>query len=142
MTATHITVSGLKGGRSGVEIHVGRGNAIKILARTLREIGGVCVFRMAHLEGGSKRNAIPREAEATIYVGKSDVDSVVKLVEKVSLAVRAEYASVNSEVVVEASPAESSDRVPGMAEQEQIIGFLHTVPRGLIAMTMISGTDF
>ena len=130
MTATRVTVSGLKGGHSGVEIHVGRGNAIKILARTLREIGKSVSFRMAHLEGGSKRNAIPREAEATIYVGKSDVDSVVKLVEKVSLAVRAEYASVDGGVVVEASPAESSDRVPAWQSRSESLVFFtrfHTV---------------
>ena len=114
---------------------MGRGNAIKILARTLREIGKSVSFRMAHLEGGSKRNAIPREAEATIYVERSDVEPLVKLVEKVSLAVRAEYASVDGGVVVEARPVESKDRLVGTDEQERIIGFLHTVPHGVMAMS-------
>jgi len=135
MSALRVAVSGLKGGHSGVEIHVGRGNAIKILARALREIGKSVRFRMAHIEGGSKRNAIPREAEATVYVGQSDVEPLVKLVGKVSLAVRAEYASVDGGVVVEARPVASSDRVLGMDEQERIIGFLHTVPHGVIAMS-------
>ena len=62
-----IMVTGLKGGHSGLDIKAGRGNAIKILGRALKEIESFD-FTISKLEGGSLRNAIPREAEAIILI--------------------------------------------------------------------------
>jgi dipeptidase D len=135
MVPVRIAVRGLKGGHSGVEIHVGRGNAIKILARTLREIGKQIRFRLAHLEGGSKRNAIPREAEAVVYVGKQDTDNLRRIAGAVSAAVRGEFATADGGVMVEATPAESAEKPFAETDQEQIVGFLHTVPHGVMAMS-------
>jgi dipeptidase D len=130
-----IAVRGLKGGHSGVEIHMGRGNAIKVLARTLREVGKQVRFRMASIEGGSKRNAIPREADALVYVRKSEAGEVKNVVARVSSAVQAEYATVDGGVVVEAVPSEAGDKPVAVSDQERIIGFLHTVPHGVMAMS-------
>ncbi len=62
-----VVVSGLKGGHSGVDIHLQRGNAIRILSRALSVAAEVAELRIAHLAGGNARNAIPREARATIW---------------------------------------------------------------------------
>jgi dipeptidase D len=63
-----LKVSGLKGGHSGIDINAGRGNAIRILAQALAALGAACPFRLSAVRGGNKRNAIPREASAWLYL--------------------------------------------------------------------------
>ncbi len=59
-----LSVSGLRGGHSGIDIHLGRGNAIKLLVEALLDLAGQYDLRLIGLQGGSARNAIPREASA------------------------------------------------------------------------------
>lgn len=73
----HISVAGLKGGHSGDDINKGRGNAIKILSRFLWEAYHKYGIRIAHIEGGNLRNAIPREASAVILVQKGYKENLV-----------------------------------------------------------------
>lgn len=63
-----LSVTGLRGGHSGLDIHRGRGNAISLLFRILKETGRECGLRVADLVAGNMRNAIPREAFATVGV--------------------------------------------------------------------------
>ena len=65
-TPCELTVAGLAGGHSGVDIHEQRGNANVVLARALAELGSGCGLELAHLHGGSAHNAIPREARALL----------------------------------------------------------------------------
>jgi dipeptidase D len=67
-----ISLTGLKGGHSGVDIHLGRANANQLIFRFLKDAGQTCSIRLVSIEGGSLRNAIPREAFATILVGGKD----------------------------------------------------------------------
>lgn len=77
--ALHIALTGLKGGHSGAEIHLNRGNAIKLLARLLEQLAAHgATFRLADISGGSVRNAIPREAFATIIVATEHAVQVQK----------------------------------------------------------------
>src|ERR1019366_7765417 len=61
-----LRVSGLQGGHSGINIHKGRGNAVRILGRVLQSLMDRLPIAVGGIEGGSKRNAIPREASATV----------------------------------------------------------------------------
>ncbi|MEH8032644.1 aminoacyl-histidine dipeptidase [Gallibacterium anatis] len=72
--AVHIALTGLKGGHSGAEIHLNRGNAIKLLAKTLEKVLTKVSFRLAEISGGSVRNAIPREAFATVLISSASVE--------------------------------------------------------------------
>ena len=65
-TGWRIKVSGLKGGHSGIQIHLGRGNALRVLGRLLQTLMEKLAVEVADLAGGSARNAIPREAFAVI----------------------------------------------------------------------------
>lgn len=67
-----IKVFGLKGGHSGCDIHLGRGNSNKIIGRILKNLMGKIDFRLIKINGGSKDNAIPREAEAVIAIKSED----------------------------------------------------------------------
>jgi dipeptidase D len=87
-TALKIRLHGLKGGHSGVDIHLQRGNAIKLLVRALNAVARKTPFHLASLEGGSAHNAIPREAFAEI---------VTQEAETLTAAIKAEVASIADE---------------------------------------------
>jgi dipeptidase D len=88
-----IRVHGLKGGHSGVDIHLQRANALKVLARALMAASEAGGFRIATLAGGSAHNAIPREASATIAPKADDVDAIVDALEAELAALAAEFRS-------------------------------------------------
>ncbi|MFN7961543.1 MAG: aminoacyl-histidine dipeptidase [Thermoanaerobaculia bacterium] len=90
--ALEITVLGLKGGHSGVDIHLQRGNAIKILARSLHAASRETPLRLAALAGGDKTNAIPREVRATLVAPASELAKVEARLEHELRAVAAEIA--------------------------------------------------
>ncbi|HVN71999.1 MAG TPA: aminoacyl-histidine dipeptidase [Desulfomonilia bacterium] len=71
-----LRVTGLKGGHSGGDIHRGYGNAIKLLTRFLHAIYSAYGIHIASIRGGSKHNAIPREAEALIHAETPDIEAL------------------------------------------------------------------
>ncbi|HBG04526.1 MAG: aminoacyl-histidine dipeptidase [Geobacteraceae bacterium GWC2_58_44] len=94
-----LTVKGLKGGHSGLEIDKGLGNAIKMLNRAvlmLAEIGA----RLSSVNGGNMRNAIPRECSALVFVPKPKLDEAQSLVAKLNSTFRAELSSIEPDLVL------------------------------------------
>ena len=85
-------LTGLKGGHSGCDIHLQRGNAVCLLARALWAAHTDTPFRLARLEGGSAHNAIPREAFATVVAAGDDAR------ERVVAATEAEFAAIRDDV--------------------------------------------
>jgi dipeptidase D len=105
-TAVRVTVKGLKGGHSGLEIDKGLGNAIKMLNRIilrLSEIGGA----LSTIDGGNMRNAIPREASALLFIPESKLDQAESVVGKLKDDFRAELAAVDPDVQVTIAPEAS-----------------------------------
>ena len=84
-------VKGLQGGHSGMDISLYRGNANKIMARTLLPLLEKYGVRVASMNGGSLRNAIPFEATAEVLVPEDNVEAVKKVVKEISAAVKAEF---------------------------------------------------
>ncbi len=125
--AFEIKVSGLKGGHSGVDIHLQRGNAIRILARVLYEIDGV---KISSIKGGNKRNAIPREASAVVI---AEEEKVKEAVEKVLSEVKEELKYSDPGVKIEYTEASSSDYIK---ESKKIVDFLMSLPHGVLAMSL------
>ncbi len=134
-TALEVRVTGLKGGHSGVEIHKGRGNAIKMLARVLGALAPLGA-RIARLEGGSKRNAIPAEAAAVVCVPKAKLDEARALVAVTRDVLRAEIGTVEPVLDVLAGPAKSKPaRVYRRAFQRQVLRTLAGLPHGVTKMS-------
>ena len=79
-----INISGLKGGHSGMDIIKERGNSNKILGRILKALKDELEFNIVKINGGSKNNAIPREAEVIISLDNSNVDKVTSIVNELS----------------------------------------------------------
>ncbi|HEX4955202.1 MAG TPA: aminoacyl-histidine dipeptidase [Thermoanaerobaculia bacterium] len=98
-SGAELRISGLSGGHSGVDIHLQRGNALKVLARALHAARLTVPFHLAALSGGDKGNAIPREASALV-VGETGALALL------GSRLEAELAAIRSEV----APAD-----PGLA---------------------------
>ncbi len=92
METCRVVVEGLRGGHSGGDIHEGRGNAIKLLIRALRR-PRLDTLRIGEITGGSKRNAIPREAHAVV----AGPAGTIAALEKAAAAVRSEAAAESFE---------------------------------------------
>jgi len=92
--AVRLTLKGLKGGHSGLEIDKGLGNAIKLLNRALLGLSELGT-RLSQIEGGNMRNAIPRECSALLYLPGSKLDEAAALVAKLESIFRAEFSAVD-----------------------------------------------
>jgi dipeptidase D len=132
--AFEIRVSGLKGGHSGLEIHAGRGNAIKVMARLLHNLSERFGIRLVSLDGGSKHNAIPRECDAVIRVGQKVAPEAIAFIEGYQRTVKMEFASVEPAVDIFAAEVKSTSRVMDKTAAQQIIDSLYTIQNGVIKM--------
>lgn len=128
-----LTLTGLAGGHSGEDINRGRENSCKLMGRILWALGkGDPSLRLVQVKGGSKDNAIPREAEAVIAV--SDVDAVRSALHAVSCEIKSELCGDDRAFSV--SLASVSCDTPAMTEQStrQILFLLSTVANGVFAV--------
>jgi dipeptidase D len=133
--ALTLAVSGLRGGHSGLDIHLGRGNAVKILARLLAEAGRRFAFELGHFEGGSKHNAIPREARAELVLAPAAVKRLRAFLEKAFADVRAEFGSVETEMTWSLEPAAAKGPDPLTAKsRDALLAFLLACPHGVLRM--------
>ena len=132
--AMQLNVKGLKGGHSGLEIDKNRGNALKILNRVLLRLDGV---RIASMQGGNKRNAIPREADALVYVPKKLVKAASLLVGEMNALLRSEFASVEPDLALSLAPAAGvkKGKVFKKALQSRICATISALPHGVIKMS-------
>lgn len=129
-----LMVTGLKGGHSGLDIHRGRGNAIKLLARLLKKLADF-KFQLAGFTGGSKRNAIPREAEAVILVKKKDVKKIQKAIDEFVAEALLEYKTNDGGLsVVFKEKDEDVKWVFKNNFTDKLISVLIGLPHGVIAM--------
>ena len=93
--ALRVEVKGCKGGHSGCDIHLQRANAIKLLFRFLKDAVANFEARLAYVEGGSLRNAIPREAAAVITIPEESYQDVQDLVDRYEDLFLREYEGVD-----------------------------------------------
>lgn len=130
-----LVVTGLKGGHSGLDIHTGRGNAIKILSRSLNALAGTG-YSLAVLEGGNLRNAIPREAEAIISIDPSNEKNAIQIVENFQEDVFNEYETSDGglKITLQASDI-NVEKVFTSDFRNKIINTLLALPHGVIAMS-------
>jgi dipeptidase D len=135
MTALELKVAGLRGGHSGLEIDKGRGNAVKILNRVVMALGDECGGRLAAINGGNKRNAIPREASALVFVPKAKVAAAKALVAQWNGVARAELKTVEPDLKVSADELKKKGSVLKKASQQQITQTISALPHGVIKMS-------
>ncbi len=130
-----LKLSGFKGGHSGIDINMGRGNAIKLLSRILWKLSKNLSFQLFNIEGGNLRNAIPRESEAVIGINSGDKDQFKKIIEDEFSKIKSEYKPIEPDA--QHSFEKYSDD-PGKAivqdEKNTIINLILSLPHGVVSM--------
>lgn len=126
---------GYRGGHSGLDINKGRGNAIKLISRMLWQVSKSCSFELVGIEGGNKRNAIPREAWADLYVASSQKDDLEEGLRLSFNKIFEEYKAVEAEAKFSFEHIDEDSKKPLTANsQVSLINFLFTIPHGVISM--------
>jgi dipeptidase D len=130
-----ISVTGLKGGHSGVDIHLGRANANKIMNRLLYHGVTKHGLQVASIEGGSLRNAIPRESFAMVAVPTANVKDFPDFLAKISDTIRREYSAVEPDLKIEAVPVARPGKViePGLLLR--FMNAIYACPNGVVRMS-------
>ncbi len=133
-TFVEVVVSGLRGGHSGMEIHLHRGNAIRELVRILR--AGPASVRLASIEGGNAHNAIPREAKALCAVAAADADALARAVREEGAAIAAELAPADPEFTVRSTVVTRTSKVLTADWSARVLAALALIPHGVEEMSV------
>ncbi len=129
-----LALTGLKGGHSGCDVHTGRGNANKLLARFLFGHADELGLRLVELKGGSLRNAIPREAWAKVAVPAASADHLAQRVGQFQALINDELGGVENPIHFTLGCAEGSSVIDTDA-QARLLAMLHSGPNGVIRMS-------
>ena len=129
--AVRITVKGLKGGHSGLEIGEGRGNANKMLVRIVREAIADDEARLASWHGGNMRNAIPREAEAVLTLPKENKADLMELVADYKETFNDEYKGIEGEIDVTVEDVELPAHVVPQEIQDNLVDAVYAAHNGV-----------
>ncbi|MCX6156722.1 MAG: aminoacyl-histidine dipeptidase [Ignavibacteriae bacterium] len=130
-----VVVKGLKGGHSGCDIHLGRGNSNKLLFRFLRHAERNLGIRLAEVDGGTLRNAIPREAFAIVTVPTAKAKAFEAEVKSYEDTVKKEFATADPGLEVKFEKANMPDGVFDEKTQRNLINCVFALPNNVIRMS-------
>ncbi len=127
-----LEVAGLRGGHSGIDIHLGRGNAIKLLAEALRDLAVHSDLRLVALHGGTARNAIPREAFAVCALPAALAASLDEWVQHRHAAWQQRFAGADANVAFTFTPDDKPvGKAVALAERDRMLAFLDVAVNGV-----------
>lgn len=130
-----ITVKGLQGGHSGMDIHKGLGNANKLMNRLLFNGFENYGLRIASINGGSLRNAIPRESVAAVVIDTVHKEAFQLELELLSNAIKKEYATLEPELEITLAQSETPLKVMDLGVQEGLTKALYAAVNGVYRMS-------
>ena len=133
--ALEISIVGLSGGHSGMEIASGRCNAIVALADTLARIGDSLPFELASFSGGTAKNAIPAKARATIVVETSDRAKVEAIVSDRAAELESAHARTDPGLCLQTAHAPLPETVMPAEATARLLRYLAATPNGVLAMS-------
>ena len=130
-----ISVTGLKGGHSGMDIVLGRANANKVLMRLLKKSLENIEIYIAEINGGSLRNAIPREAFAKLAVPESKTAEFEQLIHNLSAAIVKEFSGTEPSMKIALKKIETPKEVMGSNCQRKAVNLVLAIPNGVMRMS-------
>ena len=133
--ALEITVNGLNGGHSGVEINKGRANANILMGRILIALSSCVKYNLASFAGGSKDNAIPRESKAVICLAQQDMDQVGKALTRIQDELSNEYAVTDKNIRITSKAIEAQTQMLDEASTRQAVLFVNAMSNGIQTMS-------
>ena len=132
--AVRVTLKGLRGGHSGLEIHEGRGNANKMMVRFVREAIEECEARLASWHGGNMRNAIPFKAEVVLTLPKENVEALKELVADWKEDFEDEYKHIESGIEFFAEDTEAPKTEVPVEIQDNLVNAIYACHDGVVRM--------
>lgn len=133
--AFQIKITGLKGGHSGLDIHIGRGNACKLMGQFLKRAIREADVRLASIDCGNMRNAIPREGFSIISVYEEEVANVLNIVTELQKIWSNELGRIEPNIKIEAIEVEiPKSLIPDMV-QDDLVNAICAAPNGIIRMS-------
>ena len=130
-----ISIKGLLGGHSGMDIDKGRGNANKLLTRVLYHLHSILEIQLLSFDGGSLRNAIPREATATIALHKDGIALFNHEIEVIKAQILNEYTSIEPHFELKTEKSDSEDQALAHEDFVKIMNTLYGVQNGVFRMS-------
>ena len=132
--ALKVTLKGLRGGHSGLEIHEGRANANKLMVRFVREAIETCEARLVSWNGGNMRNAIPFKAEVVLTMPKENVEAVKALVDDWKADFEDEYKYIEENIEFFAEEVETPKTEVPVEIQDNLIDAIYACHNGVVRM--------
>jgi len=130
-----ITVKGLNGGHSGMDIHKGLGNANKIMNRLLFDAFENFGLQVAEINGGSLRNAIPRESVAKVIISEMFDEAYIFDMQEIINDIKAEYKTTEPNLSIEIVKCDLPEKVMDLGVQEGIIRAIYAAQNGVYRMS-------
>ncbi|NLA15734.1 MAG: aminoacyl-histidine dipeptidase [Bacteroidales bacterium] len=131
----HINITGLKGGHSGMDIALGRGNANKVMVRILYHLIETCEIRLASVVGGDLRNAIPRECDAVICYQPGKKEEVEKAVAYMAETIANELKLTDPDLKISVAPTEKPAETVPAETALKIVRAVYAAPNGVWGMS-------
>lgn len=131
--AFKVSLRGLKGGHSGVQIHLGRANANKLMNRFLKEVVSNYEARIASIQGGSLRNAIPRESFVVLTIPEQLSDDLLDLVAEYEELFRNDFTGIEEGISFKAEQTELPKSLIPEQVQDDLINAVEGCPNGVIS---------
>ena len=132
-----VDVDGLTGGHSGTEINKGRGNANLLLNRVISQAEEECALWLNTMEGGTKQNAIPRTAKASVLIRADDCKRFEAICASAAEEIKKEYATADPMLqICVTKEGKQSLKVLSKADTRRILGLLMSLPNGVQAMSL------
>lgn len=131
-----IFVSGLSGGHSGADIHLGRGNALKIIGEVLWKLNEKYKIHLTSISGGNRTNAIPREASANLFIKKEEFSNISQFVSDLVSKIQVLYDGIDPDLKVSIQQQEKFDEYEVFTNeiQDNILNLIYTIPNGPLSM--------
>jgi dipeptidase D len=130
-----INIRGLLGGHSGMDIHRGRGNANKLMNRILYQGVSLMHLQVASIDGGSLRNAIPRESTAVVTVLKDDAKAFEAFLASFSEELKVELSTVETALTIEWKSVSTPAKVMKPEDTIKVLNTIYAVPNGVFRMS-------
>jgi dipeptidase D len=133
--AVALSLRGLKGGHSGIDISLQRGNAVRLLARTLDAGARGAAFQLADFAGGDKHNAIPREAHAVVVLPADQVQGFEVRAREEFAAIKDAFAPADPGMELVVEPAEVPAAILDGSSSWNVLHLIHAMPHGVASMS-------
>ncbi len=133
--AFKINISGLKGGHSGLDIHLGRGNACKLMGRLLKQAIRKSNVRLASINCGNMRNAIPREGSAIVTVNNAQIKQFEELIDQVAAIWKNELGRTEPDLSLTFEKVEMPDSLIPEMVQDDVVNAICAARNGIMRMS-------